>query len=95
MAQLVPTHRFFDAGGTSLMAMQIAQRVEAATGLHVCALDIFRYLTLAEFGQHLVAGPKSLPSQAIEEARRRAEQRRNSMARNNFRAPVQSVPRQV
>ena len=43
----------FDLGMDSLMALALAQQVEAATGLEVSMVDLFRYVTVADLARQL------------------------------------------
>ncbi len=77
-----PNWNFFDAGGTSLAALQLAQRIESATGISVGVIDLFRYPTLGEMEAHLRRGGRTVHDSAMMlAAQRRAELRRASMAR--------------
>lgn len=76
------TETFFDAGGTSLAAMQLAQRIEAATGLPVCVVDLFHYPTLREFTAHLNADRSFSGGAAWNAAQRRANLRRGALRRS-------------
>jgi sugar O-acyltransferase (sialic acid O-acetyltransferase NeuD family) len=80
------TLNFFDAGGTSLMALQLVQRIQSATGLPVCIVDLFHYPTLSEFDAHLSGASESPHAQALDDARRRAEIRRGLRARMHLPA---------
>lgn len=45
---------FFDAGGTSSLALQLAARLSRATGRNVPVLDVFRHTTIASQARHIV-----------------------------------------
>ena len=78
----VPGSRnFFDLGGNSLMALRLAQRIEAATGLPVCAVDLFHYPTLDELRTHLTGDPAAQGA-VLDAAQRRAELRRGLLRRD-------------
>jgi acyl-CoA synthetase (AMP-forming)/AMP-acid ligase II len=50
-------HRsFFDLGGSSLLVVQAAGRLEAALGRKVPVLDLFRHATVAALARHLSGG---------------------------------------
>jgi sugar O-acyltransferase (sialic acid O-acetyltransferase NeuD family) len=81
----VPGSRnFFDLGGNSLMALRLAQRIETATGVRVCAVDLFHYPTLDTLRDHLTADPAARNAGA-DAAQRRAELRRGLMRRDTGR----------
>lgn len=82
----VPDSRnFFDLGGNSLMALRLAQRIEAATGLAVCAVDLFHYPTLDQLRAHLTRDPATQDA-ALTAAQRRADLRRGLSGRDVRRA---------
>jgi sugar O-acyltransferase (sialic acid O-acetyltransferase NeuD family) len=81
------TRNFFDAGGTSLMALQLAQRIEGATGLPVCVVDLFHYPTLMELSAHLGGDAASRGQPALAEAQRRAGLRRGLRDRQPRHTP--------
>lgn len=83
----VPSSRnFFELGGTSLMALRLAKRIEDATGLSVCAVDLFQYPTLDALRTHLTADP------AAHDAVMGAAQRRAELRRGLSRRPAPTRP---
>lgn len=76
IAQVPTSRNFFDLGGSSLQALRLAQRIEAATGLPVCAVDLFHYPTLAELDAHLRGDPGAPDRSALDAAQQRAALRR-------------------
>ena len=78
---VVGSRNFFDLGGNSLMALRLAQRIEAATGLRVCAVDLFHYPTLDALRDHLTADPAARNAVG-DAAQRRAELRRGLLRRD-------------
>lgn len=76
LEQVPASRNFFDLGGSSLQALRLAQRIEAATGLPVCAVDLFHFPTLAALDAHLRGNPGSPVRSALDAAQQRAEMRR-------------------
>jgi sugar O-acyltransferase (sialic acid O-acetyltransferase NeuD family) len=53
----VPSQRsFFDLGGTSLKAAQLAATLQGETGVSVSVVDVFRFPTVASLADHLASG---------------------------------------
>lgn len=51
-----PSRNFFDLGGTSLLALRLAQRIGVLTGRRVPSLVLFEHPTLASLHAHLAGG---------------------------------------
>lgn len=69
-ASVGATESFFDAGGTSLLALQARTRIQEVTGIELAVTDLFRYPTLRALAAHLATGPDDVPARAV--ARRSA-----------------------
>lgn len=69
------SRNFFDLGGNSLMAFKLAKRIEVATGLSVCAVDLFHFPTIDAMCAHLTATPAAYDPVTVA-AQQRAEIRR-------------------
>jgi sugar O-acyltransferase (sialic acid O-acetyltransferase NeuD family) len=56
---------FFDVGGTSLLAMQVRERIRRATGRELAVTDMFRYATVRALARQLLgsSGPASSPAE--------------------------------
>ncbi|MBK9387998.1 MAG: hypothetical protein IPN34_24535 [Planctomycetes bacterium] len=71
--------RFFDAGGTSLLATCLAERLRRATSRTVHLTDVYRFVTVRTMAQHLATGSEqgSGPRKGLRElaARRSVLQR--------------------
>jgi sugar O-acyltransferase (sialic acid O-acetyltransferase NeuD family) len=65
---------FFDIGGTSILAAQLAERTRAATGKKVGLVEIFQFPTVRTLAEHLT--PNRADWEALSAPALRAEQRR-------------------
>lgn len=82
-AERIPaTRNFFDLGGNSLLALRLAQRIGAATGRQLCAVDLFHHPTLEALEAHLRSDPAMAGRLAMAPAVRRADLRRELLQRN-------------
>lgn len=61
-AEIGDDENFFDLGGTSLLACQVAEKTSALTGREVSLLDIFRFPTVGALADHLRSGMAGLGS---------------------------------
>jgi sugar O-acyltransferase (sialic acid O-acetyltransferase NeuD family) len=86
LAESTDTRNFFELGGTSLAALRLARRIEAATGRTLCAVDLFHHPTLEALEAHLRAEPTAEARRAMTPALRRADLRRAFLQR-----PVRAV----
>jgi sugar O-acyltransferase (sialic acid O-acetyltransferase NeuD family) len=77
LPRLPETRNFFDMGGTSLLALRLAQRIQMETGRDVCAVDLFHHPTLASLEAHLRADPEESAHAVTQGAQLRAELRRS------------------
>ncbi len=71
---------FFDAGGTSLLALQARQQIEQTTMLELSNTDIFRFPTVRALARHLSA-QKGAAGRAEGAGLERGRARRQAMAR--------------
>jgi sugar O-acyltransferase (sialic acid O-acetyltransferase NeuD family) len=53
--RLEPGQNFFDAGGTSLLALRLLQRIEASMGVSLRPIDLYQYPSLAAMAMHVSA----------------------------------------
>lgn len=70
---------FFDAGGHSLLAVQMHRRLTADLGCHLALTDIFRFPTIRTLAAHLASG--GVDDMAARQGLARAEGRRAALAR--------------
>ncbi len=64
---------FFEAGGTSLLAMQLASRLTADLGRPIPVVSVFQYTTIASQAKHFIESADARPRDA-ERGRNRAQQ---------------------
>ena len=87
--QLDADSNFFDLGGHSLLIAQVQQGVEAALGLRIAAVELFRHPTLREFSAALalrLQAPNTTPAAgAASDARTAREQRTRAARRQRER----------
>ncbi|MBI1390259.1 MAG: amino acid adenylation domain-containing protein [bacterium] len=72
---------FFDQGGHSLLLIELQTRLRDALNLEISVLDLFRYPNIAALARHL-SKSTSRPSPRLDEMKRRAEKRRDSIQKN-------------
>lgn len=80
LERIDPSRNFFEQGGTSLIALQLSQRIQAETGRTVCAVDLFHHPTLDALQVHLEADPVEEARAALRGAGDRAALRRARQA---------------
>ena len=81
--RIADEENFFDAGGTSLLAVRVAERIRFATGHQVGLVEMFQFPTVRRLAEHLST---AVPVGALSAAASRAEQRRLYLAsRQNAR----------
>jgi acyl carrier protein len=67
---VVGVHRsFFDLGGSSLLVVQVADRLEAALGRRVPVLELFQHATVAALARHLSGAAEEDAAEPAGEAR--------------------------
>lgn len=76
MERIPATRNFFELGGTSLLALRLAQRIHLETGCDVCAVDLFHHPTLAALKAHLLSDPVEEAHTVMQGAQHRAALRR-------------------
>lgn len=59
---------FFDAGGTSLCALHVRERLLASAGIKLAVTDIYRFPTVRALAEHLARGDASVASVATDRA---------------------------
>lgn len=59
---------FFDAGGTSLCALHVRERLLASAGIKLAVTDIYRFPTVRALAEHLARGDASAASVATDRA---------------------------
>ncbi len=69
---------FFDAGGHSLLLLQVQERIAAATGKWLSLVTFFKYPTIRALARHL--GANQCQAHTATEDRQRAARRRSAMA---------------
>ena len=79
---LAPDETFFDAGGSSLLALQARTNVQEALGVELLVTDLFRYPTARRLALHIVS--MSMGCRATSPARARAEARRAVLPRRLY-----------
>jgi amino acid adenylation domain-containing protein len=79
---------FFDLGGHSLLMAQLRTMMAARTGHEVSMVELFQHPTVASLAQYL-RRPEDSPETTQQQARERAENRRQALAR---RRPVPGAP---
>lgn len=70
---VAPDQNFFDLGGTSLLACQVADTARETTGFPVCLVDIFRFPTVNALVDHLIHPTDDSMSAATSRAERRRQ----------------------
>lgn len=78
-SEVRPDDNFFDAGGTSLLAMQMRLRLQARLQRELALTDVFRFPTVRALAAHLSEGATAGPSAAEERGRLRRERARRGM----------------
>jgi carbonic anhydrase/acetyltransferase-like protein (isoleucine patch superfamily) len=74
------TVNFFDAGGTSLKAMQVFESLRQVTQAPLSLIDVFRFPTIESLINHLQANDNPQISQASKRAQLRRQRMRRSHA---------------
>lgn len=74
---------FFDAGGNSLMIMELRQRIVEELGTPTTIVELFQYPTIASFAANLIDTSNASAGRHTEASDRIAEQRR-ALSRNAF-----------
>jgi amino acid adenylation domain-containing protein len=70
---------FFDLGGTSILAMQLALRVQQELGIELLVVKLFQYPTIAGLAQYLNAQQNT--QQSHDKLQSRAQQQKAALAR--------------
>lgn len=71
------SENFFDAGGTSLLALQLCQRMEKVFGQQIALVDVFAFPTVRLLARKL--GAQLADAAALSPAQRRAQLRRRAI----------------
>jgi amino acid adenylation domain-containing protein len=71
---------FFDLGGHSLLMVRVQNQLQDLIGREIPLLDLFRFPTIRTFANYLRHDGASSDSDAIQEARERAQRQREAMA---------------
>ncbi len=76
-----PTDNFFDAGGSSLLALQARERMEKELGTAIAPTDLFRFPTVEALANHLAGGDASSGGRHDKRARLRKQHAATGAAR--------------